>query len=91
MSYSRYGLHNPEQIERSLQGQGRNPEDVDLLIVTDSEGILGIGDQGVGGIQIALGKKSLYTAAAGIDPNRAIAVVLDVESGAEVFWDDAEL
>ena len=51
-------IDNPEQIERSLQGQGRNPEDVDLLIVTDSEGILGIGDQGVGGIQIALGKKS---------------------------------
>jgi malate dehydrogenase (oxaloacetate-decarboxylating) len=71
-------IDHPEQIERSLQGQGRNPEDVDLLIVTDSEGILGIGDQGVGGIQIALGKKSLYTAAAGIDPNRAVAVVLDV-------------
>ncbi len=71
-------IEHPEQIERSLQGQGRNPEDVDLLIVTDSEGILGIGDQGVGGIQIALGKKSLYTAAAGIDPNRAIAIVLDV-------------
>lgn len=71
-------IDSPGQIERSLQGQGRNPEDVDLLIVTDSEGILGIGDQGVGGIQIALGKKSLYTAAAGIDPNRAIAVVLDV-------------
>ena len=71
-------IDDPEQIQRSLEGQGRNPEDVDLLIVTDSEGILGIGDQGVGGIQIALGKKSLYTAAAGIDPNRAIAIVLDV-------------
>lgn len=71
-------IDHPEQIERSLAGQGRSPEDVDLLIVTDSEGILGIGDQGVGGIQIALGKKSLYTAAAGIDPNRAVAVVLDV-------------
>ncbi len=71
-------IESPEQIEHSLRGQGRNPDDVDLLIVTDSEGILGIGDQGVGGIQIALGKKSLYTAAAGIDPNRAIAIVLDV-------------
>ena len=71
-------IDDPEQIERCLRGQGRNSEDVDLLIVTDSEGILGIGDQGVGGIQIALGKKSLYTAAAGIDPNRAIAIVLDV-------------
>ncbi|MGV1004934.1 MAG: NAD-dependent malic enzyme [Candidatus Nanopelagicales bacterium] len=71
-------IDNPEQVQRSLEGQGRNPEDVDLIVVTDSEGILGIGDQGVGGIQIALGKKSLYTAAAGIDPNRMIAVGLDV-------------
>jgi malate dehydrogenase (oxaloacetate-decarboxylating) len=71
-------IDNPEQIEVSLRGQGRSAEEVDLIIVTDSEGILGIGDQGVGGIQIALGKKSLYTAAAGIDPNRMIPIVLDV-------------
>ena len=71
-------IDRPEDIERSLSHTGRNPDDVDLVIVTDSEGILGIGDQGVGGIQICLGKKSLYTAAAGIDPNRMIAVVLDV-------------
>ncbi len=68
----------PEQIDQCLQSTGRDAQDIDLIIVTDSEGILGIGDQGVGGIQIALGKKSLYTAAAGLDPNRALAVVLDV-------------
>lgn len=71
-------IDRPDDIQRCLEANGRFGEDVDLLIVTDSEGILGIGDQGVGGIQIALGKKSLYTAAAGIDPNRAIAIVLDV-------------
>ncbi len=71
-------IDRPEDIERSLKGTGRKQDEVDLVIVTDSEGILGIGDQGVGGIQICLGKKSLYTAAAGIDPNRMIAVVLDV-------------
>ena len=71
-------IEHPEQMEHALRAAGRNPEDVDLLIVTDSEGILGIGDQGVGGIQICLGKKSLYTAAGGVDPNRMIAVVLDV-------------
>ncbi len=71
-------IDRPELIERSLAATGRNPDDIDLLIVTDSEGILGIGDQGVGGIQICLGKKSLYTAAGGVDPNRMIAVVLDV-------------
>jgi len=68
----------PDRIERCLRAADRGPEDVDLIIVTDSEGILGIGDQGVGGIQICLGKKSLYTAAAGMDPGRMIPVVLDV-------------
>ena len=71
-------IQHPEEIEIALRGTGRSPEDVDLLIVTDSEGILGIGDQGVGGIQICIGKKSLYTAAGGVDPNRMIPVVLDV-------------
>ena len=71
-------IDHPDDIERALRAAGRNPDDVDLLIVTDSEGILGIGDQGVGGVQICIGKKSLYTAAAGVDPNRMIPVVLDV-------------
>jgi malate dehydrogenase (oxaloacetate-decarboxylating) len=49
-----------------------------VLIVTDSEGILGIGDQGVGGISICIGKLSVYTAAAGIHPAAWSPVVLDV-------------
>ena len=68
----------PELIEDALRAKNRRAEDIDILIVTDSEGILGIGDQGVGGIQICLGKKSLYTAAGGVDPNRMISVGLDV-------------
>ncbi len=68
----------PEEIEQALGAGSRRAEDVDIVIVTDSEGILGIGDQGVGGIEICLGKKSLYTAAGGVDPNRMLAVVLDV-------------
>src|SRR4029450_4301782 len=44
----------------------------------DPEGLLGIGDQGVGGIEIAVGKLSVYTAAAGIHPSRVIPVVLDM-------------
>jgi malate dehydrogenase (oxaloacetate-decarboxylating) len=71
-------IDKPEEMERALAASGRANEDVDVIIVTDSEGILGIGDQGVGGVQICIGKKSLYTAAAGIDPNRMIPVVLDV-------------
>lgn len=71
-------IEAPDRIEQALRSVAREPDDVDMLIVTDSEGILGIGDQGVGGIQICLGKKSLYTAAGGVDPNRMVPVVLDV-------------
>ena len=70
-------VDRPAQVERSLRNYGLNGDDVDLVCVTDSEGILGIGDQGVGGIQIAIGKLSVYTAAAGIHPRRVVPVVLD--------------
>lgn len=70
-------INHVELIEECLRNTGLEGE-VDILIVTDSEGILGIGDQGVGGIQICNGKKSLYTAAGGLDPDRMLAVVLDV-------------
>ncbi len=68
----------PEQIETTLQNFGLGSDECDLIVVTDSEGILGIGDQGVGGVQIAIGKLSVYTAAAGIDPRRVIPIVIDV-------------
>ena len=51
---------------------------VDLVLVTDSEGILGLGDQGVGGIHICQGKLAVYTLCAGLNPTRALAVALDV-------------
>ena len=51
---------------------------VDLVLVTDSEGILGIGDQGVGGIHICQGKLAVYTLCAGLNPERVLAVALDV-------------
>jgi malate dehydrogenase (oxaloacetate-decarboxylating) len=50
----------------------------DLLLVTDAQGILGIGDQGVGGIQICQGKLAVYTLCAGLHPGRALPVMLDV-------------
>lgn len=68
----------PDEIENTLKNFGLGPDECDLIVVTDSEGILGIGDQGVGGVQIAIGKLSVYTAAAGIDPRRVIPVVIDV-------------
>ena len=68
----------PEDMERALGATGLGPGDVDLIVATDAEAILGIGDWGIGGIDIAVGKLVIYTAAAGIDPNRALPVMLDV-------------
>jgi malate dehydrogenase (oxaloacetate-decarboxylating) len=59
----------------SLRGPGWRPE---LLLVTDAEGILGIGDQGAGGIHICLGKLAVYTLGAGVDPATTLPVMLDV-------------
>ncbi|NLE97404.1 MAG: NAD-dependent malic enzyme [Propionibacterium sp.] len=71
-------INRPEDMEASMKNYGLGPDEVDLVVVTDSEGILGIGDQGVGGIAITTGKLAVYTAAAGIHPRRCVPVVLDV-------------
>jgi len=70
-------VDHPGQVETAFRNYGLEPEDVDLIVATDSEGILGIGDWGVGGIQIAMGKLAVYVAAAGLHPRRIIPVVLD--------------
>ena len=61
---------------------------VDLLLVTDSEGILGIGDQGVGGIHICQGKLAVYTLCSGLDPSRTLAIALDVGTNREALLAD---
>ena len=76
-------IDHPERIEESLRNYGAGSDDIDLLVATDAEEILGIGDWGVGGIQISVGKLAVYTAAAGIDPARVIPVMLDVGTNRE--------
>ncbi|KAK4504358.1 hypothetical protein PRZ48_005274 [Zasmidium cellare] len=66
-----------EQIEQAL-GRYGSEEDIDVIACSDGEQILGIGDQGVGGILIAIAKLVLYTLCAGVHPNRTLPVVLDV-------------
>ena len=79
---------HPELIEASLLAADAGPGDVDLIVATDAGAILGIGDWGVGGIDIAVGKLAVYTAAGGIDPARAIPVMLDVGSDRESLLED---
>jgi len=65
-----------------------NPEDIDIIVVSDGEQILGIGDQGVGGILISVAKLVLYTLCAGIHPSRTLPVVLDCGTNNQDFLND---
>jgi malate dehydrogenase (oxaloacetate-decarboxylating) len=78
----------PDAMEQSLHASGRTADDLDLIVATDAEGILGIGDWGIGGMDIAVGKLAVYTAAAGIDPARTLAVMLDVGTNRQELLDD---
>lgn len=75
-------------IEEAFANFGRGPQDIDLILATDAEQILGIGDWGVGGIEVSIGKLAIYTAAGGIDPTRVIPVMLDVGTNRESLLND---
>ena len=81
-------IDHPDEIEESFATFQLGPDDVDLIVCTDAEAILGIGDWGVGGIEISVGKLALYTAGGGIDPCRTIAVSLDVGTDNEELLQD---
>lgn len=70
-------ITEPESVERRMAVYGSD-KDVDYIVVSDSEGILGIGDQGIGGIRIAISKLALMTLCGGIHPGRVMPVCLDV-------------
>jgi malate dehydrogenase (oxaloacetate-decarboxylating) len=81
-------IDEPELIEEKLRAFGACGGDIDLIVTTDAEEILGIGDWGSNGIDIAIGKLAVYTAAAGVDPYRVIPVVLDVGTNNEKLLND---
>jgi malate dehydrogenase (oxaloacetate-decarboxylating) len=81
-------VDSPELVGPSLGEMGLGPDEVDLIVATDAEAILGIGDWGVGGIEIAIGKLVVYTAAAGIHPDRTLAVMLDVGTNRQSLLED---
>jgi malate dehydrogenase (oxaloacetate-decarboxylating) len=81
-------IDRPDDIGKAFATLRLGPGDVDLIVCTDAEEILGIGDWGVGGIQISVGKLAVYTAAAGVDPRRVIPVSLDVGTDNEGLLND---
>jgi len=81
-------IDHAEAIEEAFASLGAGPGDIDLILATDAEQILGIGDWGVGGIEVSIGKLAIYTAAGGIDPSRVIPVMLDVGTNRESLLSD---
>jgi malate dehydrogenase (oxaloacetate-decarboxylating) len=75
-------------VEAALRNYGLGAGDVDLIVATDGEGLLGIGDWGANGMDIALGKLAIYTAAAGVHPDRVIPVMLDAGTDNEALLND---
>lgn len=80
-------IDDMDRIDDNIAQFG-NPEDIDIIVVSDGEQILGIGDQGVGAILISVAKLVLYTLCAGIHPNRTLPVVLDCGTNNEEFLKD---
>lgn len=75
-------INHPENIEETLKNAADN-RDIRLIVVTDAEGILGIGDWGVNGVDISVGKLMVYTGAAGIDPSIVLPLVIDAGTNRE--------
>ena len=75
-------INHPENIEETLKNAADN-RDIRLIVVTDAEGILGIGDWGVNGVDISVGKLMVYTGAAGIDPSLVLPLVIDAGTNRE--------
>lgn len=82
--YISYG--NKNQIENIINNRS-NPE-IDLIVVTDGEGVLGIGDQGIGGMDIPVAKLMVYSLCGGIDPTRTLPIFLDLGTNNQSLLDD---
>lgn len=75
-------IEHPDLIKEEL-ADATDGRDIRLIVVTDAEGILGIGDWGVNGVDISVGKLMVYTAAAGIDPSQVLPVSIDAGTNNE--------
>jgi len=81
-------IDHADAIEEAFESLAAGADDIDLILATDAEQVLGIGDWGLGGIEVPIGKLAIYTAAGGIDPARVIPVMLDVGTNRESLLED---
>lgn len=80
-------IDDPDHMEEAIKNSA-DGRDIRLIVVTDAEAILGIGDWGTQGVDISVGKLMVYTGAAGINPNQVLPVVLDVGTNNEKLLND---
>lgn len=80
-------INHPENIEATLKNAAGD-RNIRLIVVTDAEGILGIGDWGTQGVDISVGKLMIYTAAAGIDPASVLPIVIDAGTNRKELLED---
>lgn len=81
-------VNNPEGIRKSIEAAITDLKDIELIVVTDGEGVLGIGDWGVQGVDISIGKLIVYTLAAGVNPKKVLPVVIDAGTNNETLLKD---
>lgn len=81
-------LSYPDMHRMDEMFANRASEDVDIMVVSDGEGVLGLGDQGIGGINICIGKLMCYVLCAGINPLRKLPIILDVGTNNQQLLND---
>ncbi|MCD2347586.1 NAD-dependent malic enzyme [Clostridium guangxiense] len=81
-------IDHPENIKKSIEAGLKDLDEIKLIVVTDGEGVLGIGDWGVQGVDISIGKLAVYTVAAGVNPKNVLPVVIDAGTNNEKLLND---
>ncbi|WP_234122865.1 NAD-dependent malic enzyme [Clostridium hydrogenum] len=81
-------VDHPENIKKSIEAGLKDLDEIKLIVVTDGEGVLGIGDWGVQGVDISIGKLAVYTVAAGVNPKNVLPVVIDAGTNNEKLLND---
>ena len=81
-------IDHPEDIKKSIQAFLKDLDEIKLIVITDGEGVLGIGDWGVQGVDISIGKLAVYTVAAGVNPRNVLPVVIDMGTNNEKLLND---